>query len=50
MNYMVPQLSAGEHSFEVVYFSLHARDYCGLHIHPPGYDFERYFTVTEWAS
>jgi hypothetical protein len=50
MNYMVPQLTAGEHSFEVVYSSIHTKSDCSLHIHPPGYNFERYFTVTEWAS
>ncbi|MHA1745094.1 MAG: hypothetical protein ACTSWW_03775 [Promethearchaeota archaeon] len=50
MSCMVPQLTAGEHSFEVVSFSLHTKNYCFLHIRPSGYNFERYFTVNEWAS
>ena len=50
MNSIISQLTAGEHLFEVVFFSVHTKNDCSLHIRPPGYNFERYFTINEWSS
>ena len=50
MNIMIPQLTAGEHSFQVVYHSLITKNYCRLNLRPTGYDFERSLIVNEWNS
>jgi hypothetical protein len=49
MNIMIPQMTAGEHSFQVVYRSLLSKNYCRLNLRPTGYNFTRYLIVNEWS-
>jgi hypothetical protein len=46
----VDHLSAGNHAFEVVYFSIENKIYSHFYLSTGGYTYTRYFSVTEWAA
>ena len=50
MNIMIPQMTAGEHSFQVVYASSLSKNYCKLNLRYASYENARYLIVNEWST